>query len=429
MLNLAVGVPVAIDGKDCIATKRGLSGHAVYGPYEFFERGRYSVAFGIRIAKHEQLHRDVLCATVEVVSAGGTTTLATANVYSSKLDTGCESIEVIFDLATGMSLEFRVHTNGILPLIVDDYRRVTRIPDRMDDVSSYIDDRKFPDPAILPKPVFFLENIEMFRRLYESRAHIRIAEDAVIVDIDGVSFYAGHHDDLMFVDEIFSNYQYNFLVPGDACVIDVGMNIGLATLHFASKPFVKEVHSFEPFKTTYERALSNFSLNPTFSSKIKPNNFGLAGSDGETTVLIPDELNSGSFSIWGCGNGLKMLIGLKNAAPVFAKIIEDAKAKHLDVVAKIDCEGSEFAIFEALETAGLLSEVSVFMVEWHRGFNKSHNDLIRPLLGAGFTVISQPGTTGNGFFYAIRSSTPTTSLVRHGHGLAQSWRSWVGFAR
>jgi hypothetical protein len=71
-----------------------------------------------------------------------------------------------------------------------------------------------------------------------------------------------------------------------------------------------------------------------------------------------------------------MQTGLKSAAQVFAKIIEDAKAKHLDIVAKIDCEGSEFAVFEALETAGLLSEVSVFMVEWHRGFNKSHSDLI-----------------------------------------------------
>jgi hypothetical protein len=113
MLNFAVGVPVAIDGKDCIATKRGLDGHAVYGPYEFFERGRYAVEFDIRISKHERLYKDVLCATVEVVSDGGTTTLATADVYSSQLGTGCKSIKLIFDLATGMTLEFRVHTNGM----------------------------------------------------------------------------------------------------------------------------------------------------------------------------------------------------------------------------------------------------------------------------------------------------------------------------
>jgi FkbM family methyltransferase len=195
------------------------------------------------------------------------------------------------------------------------------------------------------------------------------------------------------------------------------MNIGLATLHFASKPCVKEVHSFEPFKRTYDRALSNFSLNPALASKIRPNNFGLAGADGETTVLIPDELNSGSFSIWGCGDGLKMQIELRNAASVFAEIIADAKEKHLDVVAKIDCEGSEFAVFQALETAGLLAEVSVFMVEWHRGFNKSHHDLVGPLLDAGFTVINHPGTVGNGFFYAIRSYAPTTSATRRGRGL------------
>ena len=137
------------------------------------------------------------------------------------------------------------------------------------------------------------------RRLYENGAIVRIVGNDVVVTIEGVSFYARISDDLRFIGEIFYRNTYNFLVGEECCVIDIGMNIGLVSLTFARKAMVKEVHSFEPFKRTYDRARANLSLNPEIADKISAHNFGLADMDEETTVLIQDESNSGAFSIRG----------------------------------------------------------------------------------------------------------------------------------
>ena len=91
---------------------------------------------------------------------------------------------------------------------------------------------------------------------------MNIVDGDVVVTIEGISFYARIPDDLRFVDEIFFRSTYNFLIEKDCCVIDIGMNIGLVAMTFARKDFVKQVHSFEPFKGTYSRARANLSLNP-----------------------------------------------------------------------------------------------------------------------------------------------------------------------
>ncbi len=73
-----------------------------------------------------------------------------------------------------------------------------------------------------------------------------LADDKVILDIDGVKVYARELDDLHCLNEIFVSNIYNIAIPHDACVIDIGMNIALATLFFAKTNNVKEIHSFEP---------------------------------------------------------------------------------------------------------------------------------------------------------------------------------------
>ena len=70
---------------------------------------------------------------------------------------------------------------------------------------------------------------------------------------------------------------------------------------------------------------------------------------------------------------------------------------------KIDCEGSEFQVFESLEKAGLLDKITAFMVEWHRVYEgKDQLTLLDPLLRRGFMTFDRSPRTGNGFFYAVR---------------------------
>ena len=73
------------------------------------------------------------------------------------------------------------------------------------------------------------------------------------------------------------------------------------------------------------------------------------------------------------------------------------------VIVKVDCEGSEFAVFQSLAHHGLIKKISAFMVEWHAMFDEHRQEtLIAPLREAGFLVFDRSPPVGNGFFYAVR---------------------------
>jgi hypothetical protein len=102
---------------------------------------------------------------------------------------------------------------------------------------------------------------------------------------------------------------------------------------------------------------------------------------------------------------------VRNAVRVLTPIVESAISRGLKVIAKVDCEGLEFAVFETLESTGILGKISAFMVEWRRGEDeKTQKDLIMPLLIYGFIAFDRTPSSGNGrnsiggnsFFYAAR---------------------------
>jgi FkbM family methyltransferase len=265
-----------------------------------------------------------------------------------------------------------------------------------------LEQARFPDPNSASMPQLFREHLPSFRDLHENGAVIKVVDGRLIVTL-GVSFYANETDDIILVGELFLKQVYNFVADGDWCAIDIGMNIGLASLLLAAKPFVKEVHAYEPFAGTFERARANLSLNPQIAHKISVYNVGLEDKDEDKTVLIRDDRPSGSFTTTGWRVGAPHVISIRNAATTLRPIIEAAKARGRSVIVKVDCEGSEFPIFATLDAHGLMDDISAFMVEWHRiDWRKTQQDLMAPLLHRGFAVFDLSPRTGNGFFYAVR---------------------------
>jgi hypothetical protein len=120
-------------------------------------------------------------------------------------------------------------------------------------------------------------------------------------------------------------------------------------------------------------------------------------------VKLGDLNDSGQFSaVRSYPEGQEALIQLRDAAEVLRPILSSAKERGLDIVAKIDCEGSEYEVFESLEKADMLVDFTAFMVEWHHMVpGKSHFDLINPLLRCGFVVFDLK--VGQGFFYAVKA--------------------------
>lgn len=404
MLNARMGsVALFPDGQQKISTRRGEVGHALYGPYERVDPGQYVVEFDVVREGNINAEGDAILGNIDVVAEHGARVFAQAEFRVSQLQDGAPPLRLSFDVDRPGTLQYRVFTNGALPLVVGDFPVRAAIPPGAE-AGAALARRRFPSVEECDAPPFFLRRLREFRQMHNNGADVKITGERIVVTINGVAFHADTADDINFVGEIFQRNTYNFLQRHDACVIDIGMNLGLVSLAFAAKAFVREVHAFEPFRETFERAQANLKLNPDLSGKITAYNYGLAGSDQEISLLTSEDGDSGSQSIRGAAKGKPTNIQVRNAATVLAPIFRSARAKGREIVAKIDCEGSEFEIFEVLKEAGLWRDVSVVMVEWHRVVDgKTQKDLIDVLVDEGFSAIDLSAPLGNGFFYAMKT--------------------------
>ncbi len=229
---------------------------------------------------------------------------------------------------------------------------------------------------------------------------------AELVTIRGLTYSIKSEEDLFILTEIFEHQCYNFQTSGETVVIDIGMNIGIASLFFASDPNVRHVYSFEPFKRTYELACANLRLNPTFEAKITPHNFGLAGQDS-TQELPYIEERKGSLGVQGMPSNFTpaavdlnvQRIELREAAAVLRPIF--AANPHANIVLKMDCEGSEYGIFENLAAAGMLGRFQAVMLEWHREGPRPLRDALHEHGFEVFTFGDHPSQVG--MLYAVRA--------------------------
>lgn len=188
------------------------------------------------------------------------------------------------------------------------------------------------------------------------------------------------------LEEIFYSRTYKINNAGRECiVIDIGMNIGGASVFFAMMDNVKKVYGFEPFKETYEQAVYNLSINKEAGEKVVHYNFGLSDKDETKSVLFSIN-QSGSMSTVGDEDYLQYVdvdkkqmsterISLKPAAEVLSGIIEKENGKK--IIIKMDCEGSEYEILDSLDAKGLLDKIDYILLEWHYRGEERILDILR----------------------------------------------------
>jgi FkbM family methyltransferase len=153
--------------------------------------------------------------------------------------------------------------------------------------------------------------------------------------------------------EIFLEGIYNLtLVPNRKyIVIDVGMNIGLSTLFFASNDFVDKVYGFELVPDTFRLAKENIERNKWAWSKCIPSN--IAWGAENKSLFIKGSL-AGSVS-----------------ASIFTDLVAHgdeifmAHPKEHAFILKLDCEGAEYEVIKNLSETGLLNTFTCIMIEWH----------------------------------------------------------------
>jgi FkbM family methyltransferase len=387
MLNLAIGTAEG----DGLRNRPGAIGHAIYGPYTQLEPGSYLAEFTIRLINAEEDGENLSCCIVDVVANHGRDVIAWDAVLASQLRNGA-LVKLGFQLDQAAQVEYRVHVNGRVPLLIANNA-----------VAHAVEPENWPEQG--PQTSFMRDHKPMLKRLHDMGVKMAIVGDHMVMEKAGVRFNARVYDDVNFVHELFVINAYNLLFERPTCIIDIGMNVALASLLFATKPFVEEVHAFEPFEATHKRGIANIELNPELALKITVNNFGLGDNvEGDVALNICDSSDSGGMSTLDREGGTLMRIPMRDAATALRPIIDSAKARGLEVIVKIDCEGSEFDVFASLARSDLLKEIRGFMVEWHRVFEgRDQEELVSPLLAGGFIVFDVTPPEGNGFFYAVRA--------------------------
>lgn len=229
----------------------------------------------------------------------------------------------------------------------------------------------------------------------------------LIIDIDGIKMLIETEQEISIIREIFLTGVYNYIYNQPMVVIDIGMNTGFASLYFAAQKNVECVFGYEPFKKTYEQALRNFALNPELSKKINPFDYGLGGQAEKITVEY-DYSCKASIGVGGIDENyqthqnqslIKEEIIIKSIDEVFQSIIH--QYPEINIIAKIDCEGSEYGIINSLCSTGQLSRVKAVMMEWHK---KGPEPLIECLQQSGFAIFSRlPKSKNVGMLYAVKA--------------------------
>lgn len=228
-------------------------------------------------------------------------------------------------------------------------------------------------------------------------------KDGVLACFNGLKIYVESSEESFILKEVFVEKDYNLLSNENFVVFDIGMNIGISSLFFALNQKVTQIYSFEPVVTTYNQALYNLELNPTYSGKIEAFHFGLGGSSRLEKVLYNSQAkgNCGirldSSLVIDRNNAKEIEITIKDASEILPGLM--AKHSGQKVVLKIDCEGAEYEIVQKLNDTNLLKDIDVLLIEWH----DKGSEILEDILTANdFRVVSRHLTSISGMIYAFK---------------------------
>lgn len=250
------------------------------------------------------------------------------------------------------------------------------------------------------------KGLEYFRKLKARYVDVSLKEtdEGILIGFNDLTFYLKTVEDFHILTEVFYDGDYDLNTTDDCVVFDIGMNIGLASLFFARKNFVKKIYSFEPVAETFEQGQYNLSLNQKYSHKIQSFNFGL-GSENKTETFYFHPETKGN-----CGNrGLKSpsLKNLENLIPISVEIKEICRElqpllesnENYKKFIKLDCEGGEYEILAKLDEGNCLKFFDGLIIEWHDNGSEILENI---LLKNGLLMISKYATPISGLIYAFK---------------------------
>ena len=223
-----------------------------------------------------------------------------------------------------------------------------------------------------------------------------------MVEVEGLIFRVASLSNMAVLYEIFIEKIYSIDTSlKDMVVIDIGMNVGVASLYFAHQPFVKKVYGYEPFPATYTEAMHNVSFNSKWAHKINLINEGVSNvNEIRSITLFESGLLSASTidqkNEYGKKTGEIINVKMVSIQKVFDLV--HAENPNASILLKLDCEGEEYTIFKSLENSHYLKNVAMAIIEWHE---KGVDPIEKVLIDNSFQLRHVPHITENsGMIYA-----------------------------
>ena len=229
------------------------------------------------------------------------------------------------------------------------------------------------------------------------------AEEFIKISFNNMVFYVESGEEFIILNEIFIDNDYDFGINEECVLIDIGANVGMATIFFSKMDNIKKIYAFEPVKDNFDLAQRNFDANQI--SNVDFYNFGLGKEERDEKFLYSRQLK-GNSGLRGTNNPYyqnlinveEKTVKIKRASEILSPILE--KSKEFKIVVKMDCEGAEYEIIENLSNENLLSKINIIMLEWH---DYGPERVEKVLKESGFLIFSRPLGPISGMIYGVRA--------------------------
>jgi FkbM family methyltransferase len=236
--------------------------------------------------------------------------------------------------------------------------------------------------------------------------------ESVVFRWGNAKYIVKNAEEIFILREIYLFGDYDFAACSPCVIVDIGANVGFASIFLAAENPDAIILGYEPLKTNFDSAQRNVAQNPHLAARINFHNVGLFSATGKKRMQS-EITNRGRSSIVidrsaATRNEIEYSdIQVVKATDVITNVLKENPGKR--VIAKMDCEGSEYEILRDLNESGALHNLSAIVMEWHELPEEPEggDGLRKLLIHAGFDVCT-PGRlqtrVGTGMILAFNTS-------------------------
>lgn len=215
----------------------------------------------------------------------------------------------------------------------------------------------------------------------------------------GFTLHHGPGDEpLLLLYEIFVDGCYSRNEIGQGLIIDLGANIGAATLDWASQSAKITVHAYEPNPATNRTLRQNIVAN-NLSERVTVYDDAVGREVGEIRLWadVPSLLASSYGKVPPAPGGTAIRVPMVD----LNEVLRRAGSKQISLL-KIDTEGAEADILEGASLPGLRS-IRRIVLEYHDSLCPDAYSRCKQILDqAGFRVQTSPINSNQGLLFAWR---------------------------